>query len=126
MHEGIDNVGVAVADLDAALAFYETLGFECEPYSDVDAQVAPGDGAYLYVFETEGGAGVERGGDLFENPVGIDHVSVRVDDVDETCESLSAAGVEFFLAPTTEAEWGLRMAGTRDPSGNVVYFVTDA
>jgi hypothetical protein len=26
MYEAIDNIGVAVADLDAALAFYDTLG----------------------------------------------------------------------------------------------------
>lgn len=123
MYEAVDNIGVAVADLDAALEFYETLGFEYERYSDRDAQVSPADDTYLYVFETEGDDAAERDGELFENPVGIDHVSLRVDDVDETYESLSEAGVDFFQEPVTESDWGLRMAGTRDPSGNVFYFI---
>jgi hypothetical protein len=32
-------------------------------------------------------------------------------------------GVDFFQHPMTDAEWGLRMAGPRDPSGNVFYFI---
>lgn len=127
MYQGLDNVGVAVADLDEALGFYETLGFDCEPYSETDARVTPAGGsAYLYVFETEGGGEVGRDADLGSNPVGIDHVSFRVDDVDEVYETLLERGVEFVLKPTTEEDWGLRMAAVRDPSGNVFYFVTDA
>lgn len=103
MYEGIDNIGVAVEDLDTALAFYETLGFETERYSEADAQVTPTDGTYLYVFETEGGGSVARDGALFDNQVGIDHSSVGVDDVDETYETLSDAGVEFFMEPPTGA-----------------------
>lgn len=123
MYEGIDNIGVAVEDLDAALQFYETVGFETERYSEADAQVTPADGTSLFVFETEGGGTVARDGELFDNPVGIDHISVLVDDVEETYETLSDAGIEFFMDPTTESDWGLRMAGTRDPSGNVFYFI---
>lgn len=28
-----------------------------------------------------------------------------------------------FSPPSTESNWGLRLAGTRDPSGNIFYFV---
>lgn len=127
MYQGLDNVGVAVADLDEALGFYETLGFDCEPYSETDARVTPAEGsAYLYVFQTEGGGEVGRDEDLQSNPVGIDHVSIRVDDVDEVYETLLSRGVEFVMEPVTEEAWGLRMAATRDPSGNVFYFVASA
>lgn len=123
MYEAVDNIGVAVADLEAAIRFYDTLGFEYERYSDTDAQVSPVNGTYLYVFETDGNNDVERDGNLFENPVGLDHISIRTDNVDKTYESLLDAGVEFFSPPSTESNWGLRLAGTRDPSGNIFYFV---
>lgn len=127
MIDALDNVGIAVTDLDDALEFYETLGLETDRYSESDARVDPAgteDDPYLYVFETGGDEAASRNGDLFTNPAGIDHVSIRVTDVDETVAELEAEGVEFFQAPTTEADWGLRLAGTHDPSGNVFYFVT--
>jgi len=123
MCQAIDNVGIAVSELDAALEFYESLGFECERFSDQDARVALADDAYLYVFETDADGAVERDGDRFDNPVGIDHVSVRVDDADAAYESLTDDGVDFFQAPTTDEDWDIRMIGTRDPGGNVVYLV---
>jgi catechol 2,3-dioxygenase-like lactoylglutathione lyase family enzyme len=123
MYEAVDNIGVAVADLDSALEFYETLGFECERYSDSDGRVVPAEETYFYLFETTSENPVERDGDLGDNPVGIDHLSIRVEDVDQTYESLVDTGVDFFSPPTTEDDWGLRLAGTRDPSGNIVYFI---
>lgn len=60
MYEAVDNIGVAVADLEAAIRFYDTLGFEYERYSDTDAQVSPVNGTYFYVFETDGNNDVER------------------------------------------------------------------
>lgn len=123
MYQGIDNVGIAVSDLDAALKFYKSLRFECERFSDRDARVAPANDAYLYMFETDVDGTVQRDGDLFDNPVGIDHVSVRVADADAAYESLTNDGVDFFQAPATDEDWGIRTAGTRDPSGNVVYLV---
>lgn len=123
MYQAVDNIGVAVADLESALDFYETLGFECERYSESDGQVSPAADTYLYVFETHGPDAAPRSADLFSNPVGIDHISIRVDDVDQTYDDLAARGVEFFQPPVTESEWGLRLAGTRDPSGNVFYFI---
>ena len=128
MYQGLDNVGVAVADIDEALSYYETLNFEAERYSDIDARVdVADDGAYLYVYETEAeGDHTGRDGDSRTNPVGIDHVSIRVDDVDEVYKTLTDRGVEFVREPRTEEEWGLRMAAVKDPSGNLFYFVADA
>ena len=125
MYQGLDNVGIAVADIDEAVAYYETLGFEAERYSEIDARVdVAEDGAYLYVYETDAdGDTTGRDGDSRTNPVGIDHVSVGVEDVDEVHETLTDRGVEFVREPRTEEEWGLRMAAVQDPSGNLFYFV---
>jgi catechol 2,3-dioxygenase-like lactoylglutathione lyase family enzyme len=125
MYEAVDNIGIAVTDLDMALEFYETLGFQCEPYSEMDARVDPSDSSetYFYVFETNSDDSLDRDANFDTNPPGHDHVSIRVADVDATVESLEDDAVEFFLEPTTDTEWGLRMAGTRDPSGNIFYLV---
>lgn len=125
MYQGLDNVGIAVADIDEALSYYETLGFQTERYSEIDARVDVADGgAYLYVYETDSDeATTGRDGDSRTNPVGIDHVSVEVDDVDDVYETLSERGAEFVREPRTEKEWGLRMAAVQDPSGNLFYFV---
>lgn len=128
MYQGLDNVGIAVSDIDEALSYYGTLGFEAERYSEIDARVdVAEDGAYLYVYETDSEETTTgRDGDSRTNPVGIDHVSVRVDDVDEVYETLADRGVEFVREPRTEEEWGLRMAAVQDPSGNLFYFVASA
>lgn len=76
------------------------------------------------MFESEAYGAVKRDGKLFDNPVRIDHISVRVDEVDRPYESLAESGIEFFQKPTTDAAWGLRMAGTRNTSGNIFYFIT--
>jgi catechol 2,3-dioxygenase-like lactoylglutathione lyase family enzyme len=125
MYEAVDNIGIAVTDIDEAIEFYETLGFDVERYSEQDAQVTPTeDSAYFYVFEsTADGPSADRDSDLFSNPVGIDHVSIRVDDVDETYNELSREGVEFMFQPTTDDDWGLRMTAVQDPSDNIIYFI---
>jgi catechol 2,3-dioxygenase-like lactoylglutathione lyase family enzyme len=119
----VDNIGIAVTDLDAAVSFYEQLGFEVDRYSSEEAAVRPAsESAYLYVFETNNETTTHRDAELFDNPVGIDHISVRVDDVDQTYRNRKD-DVAFFLEPMTDEDWGLRMAGVRDPSGNVLYFI---
>ncbi|GAB7011020.1 VOC family protein [Halorubrum trueperi] len=119
----VDNIGTAVTDLDAAVSFYEQLGFEVERYSSEEAAVRPApESASLYVFEIDNETTTHRDAELFDNPVGIDHVSVRVEDVDQTYRNRKE-DVAFFLEPTTDEDWGLRMAGVHDPSGNVLYFI---
>jgi catechol 2,3-dioxygenase-like lactoylglutathione lyase family enzyme len=102
----VDNIGIAVTDLDAAVSFYEQLGFEVDRYSSEEAAVRPAsESAYLYVFETNNETTTHRDAELFDNPVGIDHISVRVDDVDQTYRNRKE-DVAFFLEPTTDEDWG--------------------
>jgi predicted enzyme related to lactoylglutathione lyase len=46
-------------------------------------------------------------------------VSLRVDDIDETYQTLRGRGVEF-VAPPARMPWGGVLAHFRDPDGNVL------
>ncbi len=123
-YEKLDYLGVAVDDLDETLDFFDTLGFDSDRYSETEAMVTPAaDSAYLYLFETVKDGAPGRDEDFRTNPVGLDHVSFRVKDVDETYETLRNRGIDF-LFPVTRETWGLRIAAVNDPSGNLIYFVT--
>jgi catechol 2,3-dioxygenase-like lactoylglutathione lyase family enzyme len=121
---GLDNVGVAVRDLDASLRFYhDAVGLPVADRDDASraASLSAG-GAQLYVFETSGPGGTRRTGDYTRNPTGLDHLSFAVDDVDATHRQLSGRGVEFFMDPV-DAEWGARVCACHDPDGTPVYFL---
>jgi len=93
MIQRIDNVGVAVSDLDAALVFYRRMGFEVEYGEDEtpSAMLRAGD-ARLWVFVTGIHSGDRRAVDLVGNPTGLDHVSLWVGDVDGACARIIGAG----------------------------------
>jgi len=119
----LDNVGIAVRDLGRALEFYrDRLGLSVESQSERDFFARLGDTGF-YVFQTEGPEGVRRTDDLSRNPVGYDHLSFEVEDVDRAYEELKARGVEFLYGPRTVEEWRLRLACFRDPDGNILYII---
>jgi methylmalonyl-CoA/ethylmalonyl-CoA epimerase len=120
----VDNLGLAVSDLDQSIRFYcEILGFEL---TDRDAQTrtaAIQAGAIsLYLFESPVPEPPDRSSYPANNPPGIDHVSFRVNDVDDTYSTLVSRSVEFFLPPE-DADWGARICGCKDPSGILLYFL---
>jgi catechol 2,3-dioxygenase-like lactoylglutathione lyase family enzyme len=121
----IDNVGVAVSDLDAALAFYGRLGFEPEYREDrtPSAMLRAGD-ARLWVFATDARSGDRRSPDLAGNPTGLDHVSLWVGDVDAACARITGAGGELESGPADQ-DWGLRAATLLDPDGTRVFLLGD-
>lgn len=106
----IDHVGIAVSDLDAAIALYEgTFGMPLVHRETVEEQgveavlLDVGDGHVELLAplgpETVVGRFVERRGE------GLHHVAYRVDDIDATLEALKAAGVDLIDA---EARIGIR------------------
>ena len=110
MLELIDHVGVAVDDLDEAVALYEgTLGMPLVHRETVDAQgveavlLDVGDGHVELLAplgpDTPVGKFVERNG------AGLHHVAYRVEDIDATLEKLSGDGVELI---DREARTGIR------------------
>jgi methylmalonyl-CoA epimerase len=110
MFELIDHVGVAVSDLDRAIALYEgTFGMPVVHRETVEEQgveavlLDVGDGHVELLAplgpETVVGRFVAKRGE------GLHHVAYRVADIDATLDSLKAAGVELI---DDEARVGIR------------------
>jgi methylmalonyl-CoA/ethylmalonyl-CoA epimerase len=106
----IDHVGIAVSDLDRAIALYEgTFGMPLVHRETVQEQgveavlLDVGDGHVELLSplgpETVVGKFVERRGE------GLHHVAYRVDDIDATLARLKEAGVELI---DSEARIGIR------------------
>jgi len=111
----IDHIGVAVEDLDAAVALYEgTFEMELAHRETVEAQGV--EAALLDV----GDGHVELMRPLSEDsPVGkflarkgpkLHHVAYAVDDIDSTLEKLAAAGLELIDAKARTGIRGSRVA----------------
>ena len=124
----VDNIGIAVRDLERSLRFYvEVLGLGLSrPYAPGQRgnAVLAGD-TVLYLFETDHpdafGRRETRNLDLYHNPVGFDHLSFEVDDLDAAGRTLEQRGVRF-LGPLTDAG-GLRYRGFSDPDDNILYLL---
>ena len=97
----LDHIGIAVKDLDAALAFYrDALGLEIEGTEDVPSQqvrvhFAAVGGPKLELLEATSATStiakyIEKRGP------GLHHITLRVDDVARTLESLKARGVRLI------------------------------
>ncbi|MFQ5398229.1 MAG: VOC family protein [Anaerolineae bacterium] len=127
MIKGIDNVGISVSDLGRAIAFYERLGFtkEYDYEADVTGCAMATGSAVLFLFQTKRADAqpVQRSDNLGQNPPGIDHISFLVGNVDRAYADLTAKGVAFLGEPADLPEAGIRLAGVKDPDGNVLYLL---
>ena len=140
---GIDHAGITVASLEASLGFYRDLlglsvigeGEDSGPELDAItglsglrmryAELDLGAGQLLEVIEF----GRPEGKRLVQAPrdAGAAHLALRVDDVDELCARLVAAGVTVPGRPTTinaPGRWsGARCVYVEDPDGRTVELV---
>jgi methylmalonyl-CoA/ethylmalonyl-CoA epimerase len=115
LFERIDHVGVAVADLDAAIALYEaSFGIQLTHRETVTSQgveavlLDVGDGHVELLRplgpETAVGRFLERKGP------GLHHVAYAVEDIDRALERLRAAGLELIDAEARPGIRGSRVA----------------
>lgn len=123
----LDNIGVAVHDVQRVAHFFETeVGLPTEldlASTPPSAQVTVGV-QYLYIFQVGSSApAAVRKPELVTNPPGVDHISFTVDDLDATYSEFQERGVDFDGPPAREEAWGLRVAGFQDPEGNRYYLV---
>jgi len=65
---------------------------------------------------------VNRKVTLFDDPPGIDHISLVVDDVDRIYAEAKSKGVVFSREPKDQ-DWGARVVGLCDPDGNNLYLL---
>lgn len=125
MIHGLDNVGLAVTDLQRMLDFYSTvLGFTAEP-GENDAWLNLGN-ARIYLFVTHprdtSSPPIQRSTDLYTDPPGLDHLALNVTSIEDASADLEAKGIRF--AGDTIGEPGeFRYRGFSDPEGNMLYLV---
>src|SRR5262245_51290365 len=80
MIDGVDNIGICVADLKKSVEFYQALGFT-KAYENERGVTMVAGTAKLFIFQTRktNSAPVAREFTLFHNDLGIDHIALAVE-----------------------------------------------
>jgi methylmalonyl-CoA/ethylmalonyl-CoA epimerase len=113
---GIDNVGIAVKDVQLVASFFRNaFGAQIDYPSADSARVRLG-GHSLALFSTDSGLTTHA-----PNAPGLDHVTFRVADVDEVYRR---ADLAWESGPESLPDWGLRVLPLRDPEGNLYYLAS--
>jgi methylmalonyl-CoA/ethylmalonyl-CoA epimerase len=133
----IDHVGVAVADLDAAIAFYErTFGMRCAHTETNEEQgvreammsvgPSPEGGCVQLLAPLSAESPIARF--LDRNGPGVQQVAFTVADVDATCAALRARGVRLLYDAPRRGTAGSRInfVHPRDAGGVLVELVEPA
>lgn len=124
-----DHVGLAVADLEAAIAWYcgafelvEEFSFTIAHAQLRGTVLIHGTGFRIELLQRPG----SRPGLQAPDPItaaltrGFGHLALRVDDVDATYAALIARGATDRMSPRPSPQPGSRMAYVADPEGNLV------
>jgi methylmalonyl-CoA epimerase len=101
MKVALDHIGIAIGDLDEALAFYrDALGLEVGPAEDVPSQnvrvhfVGAGESALELLEATSHDSPVGRF--LARRGPGLHHLTLRVDDIGAALAQLKSRGVRLI------------------------------
>lgn len=113
MRATLDHIGIAVQDLDQALAFYrDALGLEVDAPEEVASQhvrahfIRVGESSLELLEATAAESPIARY--LDKRGPGIHHITLRVDDISATLARLKAKGVRLIdNAPRPGAEGAL-------------------
>jgi catechol 2,3-dioxygenase-like lactoylglutathione lyase family enzyme len=109
---GIDHIEIIVRDVKQFVEFYQKLGFKLLSWTEHHGGSAemqlPGDNQPIFEIHTVTGE---------ENP-GINHISFRCENIDETYEDLVAKGIStFYRPPHASPTTGRKNVLLRDPDG---------
>lgn len=111
----LDHVGIAVENVDAALAFYrDALGLEVEATEDVASQrvrahfIPTGEAALELLEATAPDSAIAKY--ISRRGPGIHHITLRVDDIDAALERLKAKGVRLVDEVARPGAEGARVA----------------
>jgi catechol 2,3-dioxygenase-like lactoylglutathione lyase family enzyme len=132
----LDNVGIVVEDLDAAIAFFTELGMELEGRAQIEGLWADrtvgldGVRSEIAMMRTPDGHGklelamyhapvVIDAEPPQPNTLGLHRVMFAVDDIDDTISRLRAHGAEL-LGEVAEYEDSYRLCYLRGPAGIIV------
>ena len=109
---GIDHIEIIVRDVKEYVEFYQKLGFKLLSWTEHHGGSAelqlPGEGQPIFEIHqllTE------------ENP-GVNHISFKVVDIDETYKALKSKGINtFYKEPHPSPSTGRKNVLFRDPDG---------
>ena len=110
----VDHVGIAVKNLDESVKFYESLGFKATGYEVVAEQKVKvaflpcGDSELELLESTEPDGPIARF--IEKNGPGIQHIAIRVDDLDKALEELKEKGVRLIDQTPRYGAGGARIA----------------
>ena len=110
----VDHVGIAVKNLDESVQFYESLGFKATGYEVVAEQKVKvaflpcGDSELELLESTEPDGPIARF--IEKNGPGIQHIAIRVDDIDKALEELKAKEVRLIDQTPRYGAGGARIA----------------
>lgn len=129
MKDHFDHVGLTVADLRTAVAWYsaafdltEEFAFSFDEFDFRGVMLISSVGYRIELLERAG----SRPGLQASHPIeaaltrGYGHFALRVTDVDATYDRLLAAGATGRMSPRPSPEPGSRMAFVADPEGNLI------
>jgi methylmalonyl-CoA/ethylmalonyl-CoA epimerase len=115
MKARLDHIGIAVADLDAALRFYrDALGLDVEAPEEVASQrvrahfIPAGDAALELLEATAPDSPIAKY--LEKRGPGLHHITLRVDDIDAVLAQLKARGVRLIDERPRDGAHGSRVA----------------
>ena len=101
MKARLDHIGIAVRNLDEALAFYrDALGLEIDPPEDVTSQrvrahfIPVGDAALELLEATADDSPIAKY--VGKRGPGLHHITLRVDDIAAALAQLTARGVRLI------------------------------
>ena len=129
-----DHVGIDVADLERAIAFYreafeleEVYAFELEDLALRGVFLRNPAGWTIELFKRDGAAPHGRPVDPNEahNMLGIGHFCLRPDDIHEMFARLIDAGATSRLAPMVSPNPELLVAYVSDPEGNLIELIAE-
>lgn len=115
---GLDHVGIPTTDMEATLAFFQSLGFTIQ-YETLNGGsrvlFLECSGVVIETYEVEKAAGV-RGA--------IDHLALKVTDLDKALEEVKKLGYAVIEGPCFLNFWdnGVRYFMIQGPNGEVVEF----
>jgi methylmalonyl-CoA/ethylmalonyl-CoA epimerase len=111
----IDHIGVAIEDLDEAIALYrDRLGFELEHRETMESQgieaILLGVGENHVELMRPLGPDTTVGRFLARNGPGLHHVAYGTDDIEQALESVRAAGLQLIDEKPRRGVRGKRVA----------------
>jgi catechol 2,3-dioxygenase-like lactoylglutathione lyase family enzyme len=123
----LHHLGLSVADLDRAKAWYEeVLGLESEFDFEFPglrgSMMSSPDGYRLELLEREGSMDGLKGAQPDDALLtrGYGHFALEVSDLDALHDRLVAGGAGAVWDPRPSPEPGVRMAFVHDPEGNLI------